>query len=50
MNYKKENGWNCVDSKDQVFKFSEGYKEFLSSAKSGQRSWPEPPGSSLPGP
>ena len=33
MNYKKENGWNCVDSKDQVFKFSEGYKEFLSSAK-----------------
>lgn len=33
MIYKKENGWNCVDSKDQVFKFSEGYKEFLSSAK-----------------
>ena len=29
MNYKKENGWNCIDSREAVFDFSEGYKKFV---------------------
>ena len=33
MNYKKENGWNCIDSREAVFDFSEGYKKFLDKAK-----------------
>ena len=33
MNYKKENGWNCIDSREAVFDFSEGYKKFLDGAK-----------------
>lgn len=33
MNYKKENGWNCIDSREVVFDFSEGYKKFLDGAK-----------------
>lgn len=33
MNYKKENGWNCINSREVVFDFSEGYKKFLDGAK-----------------
>ena len=33
MNYKKENGWNCIASREAVFDFSEGYKKFLDGAK-----------------
>ncbi|MDU1910269.1 aminopeptidase [Fusobacterium sp.] len=33
MNYKKENGWKCIDSREAVFDFSEGYKKFLDGAK-----------------
>ncbi len=33
VNYKKENGWNCIDSREAVFDFSEGYKKFLDGAK-----------------
>lgn len=33
MNYKKENGWNYIDSREVVFDFSEGYKKFLDGAK-----------------
>lgn len=33
MNYKKENGWNCIDSREAVFDFSEGYKKFLDGVK-----------------
>lgn len=33
MNYKKENGWNCINSREAVFDFSEGYKKFLDGAK-----------------
>ena len=33
VNYKKENGWNCIDSREGVFDFSEGYKKFLDGAK-----------------
>lgn len=33
MNYKKENGWNYIDSREAVFDFSEGYKKFLDGAK-----------------
>lgn len=33
MNYKKENGWNCIDNREAVFDFSEGYKKFLDGAK-----------------
>lgn len=33
MNYKKENGWNCIDSREAVFDFSEGYRKFLDGAK-----------------
>lgn len=33
MNYKKENGWNYINSREVVFDFSEGYKKFLDGAK-----------------
>jgi aspartyl aminopeptidase len=33
VNYKKENGWNCINSREVVFDFSEGYKKFLDGAK-----------------
>lgn len=38
MKYELENGWNRFSDKEAVFKFSEGYKEFLNTAKTERES------------